>query len=238
MSAVEDGKMSGKSERRRHRRWPLRMPVRVQGREADGSILEEMTSCEDASTRGACLRLRHAVRQGQVLHLSLPLPSRFRQYDVTAQSYRVYALVRSVTPTPGDRARVGVLFYGRNPPRGTESLPAGLFLIEGDSRPGSRDPEHGIDVVLRLALSHAPGGMAHEELTRTEHVTAWGARVRIRSLPVMKGMIVGLEEVGGGFVTQAEVGQILIGADGHPRIDLVFLDRPAPEGWGAPRTGS
>jgi len=230
--------MSGTSDRRRHPRRPLRMPVRVRGRDADGLILEEMTNCEDASAGGACLRLRHAVRQGQVLHLSLPLPSRFRQHDVTSQSYRVYALVRSVVPVPGEAPRVGVLFCGRNPPQGTESLPAGLFLIEGDPRPGSRGEEHDIDVVLLLSTSHAPGGVACEERTRTEHLTARGARVRVTSLPVMKGMILGLKQVGGGFATQAEVDQIWIGADGHPRVDLVFLDRPAPEGWAAPGTGS
>lgn len=223
--------MTGGSDRRRHRRWSLRLPVRVQGRDTDGSILEEMTSCDDASTGGVSFSLRHAVRQGQVLHLSLPLPSRFRQYDVTAQSYRVYTLVRSVTLRTGGHARVGVLFYGRNPPQGTESLPGGLFLIEGDPRPGMQAPEHGIEVVLRLAASEAPGGVACQERTRIEHATARGARVRVTSLPVMKGMILGLEQVAGGFVTQAEVDQILIGTDGHPRIDLVFLDRPAPEEW-------
>lgn len=227
--------MSGGSDRRRHRRWSLKLPVRVQGRDADGSILEEMTSCDDASTGGVSFCLRHAVRQGQVLHLSLPLPSRFRQYDVTAQSYRVYTLVRSVTRT-GGHARVGVLFYGRNPPHGTESLPGGLFLIEGDLRPGLRAPGHGIEVVLLLTASHAPGGVACQERTRIEQVTERGARVRVTSLPVMKGMILGLEEVAGGFVTQAEVDQILIGADGNPHIDLAFLDHPAPGGWTAPGT--
>ena len=222
----------GAEERRRHVRWPLRLPVRVQGRDAGGSILEEMTSCEDASAAGVSLRMRHPVRQGQVLHLSLPLPSRFRQYDVTSQSYRVYALVRSVVPVPGAHARVGVLFYGRQPPHGAESLPGGLFLIEGDQRPVS--PGRGIAVVLlQLRASQAPGGQEREERAVVEHLTARGARVRVTSLPVMKGMLLGVEEIGGAFKTGAEVEQILIGPDGHPRVDLVFLDGLPPESWGA-----
>ncbi len=217
-------------ERRRHRRWPLRLPVRVQGRDTDGSILEEMSSCDDACPGGVSLRLQHPVRQGQVLFLSLPLPSRFRQYDVTAQSYRVYALVRSVVQVPGRGARLGLLFYGRTPPHGAESLPAGLFLIEGDRRPGSAG--RSIAVVLRLAASQAPGGLEQEEQAVIEHVTARGVRVRVTSLPVMKGILLGLEEKGGSFRTGAEVEHVRIGPDGRPRADLVFLDGPPPEAWG------
>lgn len=222
----------GAEERRRHVRWPLRLPVRVQGRDASGSILEEMTSCEDASAAGVSLRLRHSVRQGQVLHLSLPLPPRFRQYDVTSQSYRVYALVRGVIPLPGAAARVGVLFYGRRPPHGAESLPGGLFLIEGDRRPASRG--RGVAVVrLQMRASEAPGGQEREEQAVVEHVTARGARVRVGSLPVMKGVLLGVEEVDGAFKTGAEVEHVLIGPDGRPRADLVFLDGLPPAGWGA-----
>lgn len=213
-------------------RWPLRLPVRVQGRDASGSILEEMTTCENASAGGVSLRMRHPVRRGQVLHLSLPLPSRFRQYDVTSQSYRVYALVRGVVAVPEAAARVGVLFYGRNPPHGAQSLPGGLFLIEGDQRPASSG--RGIAVVLlHLLASQAPGGLEREEQAVVEHLTARGARVRVRSLPVMKGILLGVEEVGGAFKTGAEVEHVLIGPDGHPRADLVFLDRLPPASWGA-----
>jgi hypothetical protein len=83
--------------------------------------------------------------------------------------------------------------------------------------------------MLHLHASHAPGGLARQEKTAAEHVSAWSARVRISSLPVMKGTIVSVEEVGGSFRTRAEVQQILIGSDGDPHLELVFLDNPAPE---------
>jgi hypothetical protein len=206
--------------------------VRVQGRDTDGSILEEMSSCDDACPGGVSLRLQHPVRQGQVLFLSLPLPSRFRQYDVTAQSYRVYALVRSVVQVPGRGARLGLLFYGRTPPHGAESLPAGFFLMEGDQRPGRAG--RSTAVVLRLAASQAPGGLEQEEQAVIEYVTPRGVRVTVTSLPVMKGIRLGVEEPGGGFRTGAEVENVLIGPDGRPHADLVFLDVPPPERWGVP----
>jgi hypothetical protein len=231
------GDEGGGDERRQHRRWPLKLPVRVQSRNPDGSLLEEMTSCDDASPGGVSLLLRQPVRQGQVLHLSLPLPSRFRQYDVTSQSYRVYGLVRSVMQIGGG-FRVGVLFYGRHPPHGAESLPRGLYLLEGDPRPGSATRTSGIPVVLRLEAEQAPGGLEREEETVAHPGSGPGARVRVRTLPVMKGMILFLREVSGVFTTRAEVDQILIGADGDPRVDLVFLDGLAPDHWGAQPAGS
>jgi hypothetical protein len=57
----------------------------------------------------------------------------------------------------------------------------------------------------------------------------WAARVRICSLPAMKGALVMVEEGGGDFRTRAEVRHIAIGADGAPRLDLAFLDSPAPK---------
>lgn len=220
-------------ERRRHPRWRLRLPVRVQGRDADGSVFEEMTSCTDASAGGASIRLAHPVRQGQALLLSLPLPAQFRQYDVTSQSYRVYALVRSATPSPGEPPRVGLLFYGRHPPQGAESLPGGLFLIDGDPRPASSTAA--ITVLLRLPAEQAPGGVEQEERAAVESVGERGARVKVGRLPLMRGAVLRLEEIGGEFATSAEVEQLRIGADGEPRVDLVFLDAPPPERWGPPR---
>ena len=87
--------------------------------------------------------------------------------------------------------------------------------------------------MLRLAASQAPGGLEQEEQAVIEHVTTRGVRVRVTSLPVMKGILLGLEEKGGSFRTGAEVEHVRIGPDGRPRADLVFLDGPPPEAWGA-----
>jgi hypothetical protein len=209
----------------------MKLPVRVQGREADGTAWEEMATCEDASAGGVGLRLTRPVVLGQILHLSLPLPQRFRQYDLTDASYRIYTLVRNVRPTPGGGVRIGVVFLGKNPPRGAHALPGELFLMPGDPTPVERRkfPRNVARVSLRLEAENAPGGVAVEEKTMAEDVGQWGAQVRATTLPVVKGAILQLEEVGGDFKTRAEVRNISIGADGHPRLNLLFLDAPAPE---------
>jgi hypothetical protein len=79
-----------------------------------------------------------------------------------------------------------------------------------------------------MAAEHAPGTVERDERAVAERVRLWDARVRISSLPAMKGTIVWVEDALGGFRTRAEVSHIVIGADGDPRLDLVFLDAPAP----------
>jgi hypothetical protein len=209
----------------------MKLPVRVQGRDADGATWEEMSTCEDASAGGVGLRMNRPVVLGQVLHLSLPLPQRFRQHDLTDPSYRVYALVRNVRPEPGGGSRIGVVFLGRHPPRGADSLPAGLFLMPGDPNPVERRrfARHVARLSLKLEAENAPGGVAVEERTVTDDVSLWGAQVRATSLPVVKGVVLLVQEIDGDFETRAEVRNISIGADGHPRLNLLFLDSAAPE---------
>lgn len=214
------------TERRRQRRVPLKVPVRVRGRDADGAGWEEMSTCEDASIGGVALLVAHPVRPGQVLHLSVPLPSRFRQYDINDSSYRTYALVRHARPLASS-ARVGVLFLGRHPPRGAEALPAETFLMPREH--AVRPVRPAVTLRLRLESEHAPGGVPAQEDVPVEHLGPRVALVRTTHLPVARGAILVVEEKGGDFRTRAEVSSIAIGADGQPRVSLRFLDEPVPD---------
>jgi len=220
---------SGGAERRKQRRVPMKFPVRVQGREADGTSWEEMSSCEDASAGGVGVHLSRTVVVGQVLHLSMPLPTKFRQYDLTDASYRVYTLVRNVRRAPGGGVRVGLLFLGKHAPRGAESRPNELFLMPGDRPPLEQRQRGTTRFSLKLEAEHAPGGVEMEETTTAEDVSQWSAQVSASTLPVLKGAILRVQEPGGDFRTRAEVQNISIAADGRPRLHLRFLDAPAPE---------
>jgi hypothetical protein len=214
-----------RAERRRSRRVPMQLPVRVQGRAGDGTIWEEMAKCEDASATGVGLLLKQPVRVGQVLYLALPLPQRFRQYDLAEPSYRVWALVRG--RRSGNPPRLGLLFISKQPPKGAEALPSELFFMPGDPRPVGAD-RHAIPVVLRLEAEYAPGGIAREQRALAENVAARRAEVKA-SLPVGKGAILTVEEVDGDFRTRAEVKSISIDKDGQARLTLTFLDDPLPD---------
>jgi PilZ domain len=113
----------------------LAIPVRVQGFNSDGSTWEETSATDDISAGGAGILLRRDVELGQVLFLLLPLPKRLRQYDLNDASYRVYALVRGIRHQH-DGHRVGVMFFGKFPPRGFHEKPAARFLLPSDTLTG------------------------------------------------------------------------------------------------------
>jgi hypothetical protein len=120
------------TERRKNPRLGLAIPLRVQGFLADGTTWEEITTTVDVSTGGACFPLSHDSELGQVLLLSLALPKRLRQYDLNDASYYVYSLVRGVRRR-ADQPRVGVMFFGKYPPRGFQERPAARYLLPSDS---------------------------------------------------------------------------------------------------------
>ena len=120
------------TERRKNPRLGLAIPTRVQGFLADGSFWEEITSTLDVSSGGACFALAHEAELGQVLLMTLALPKRLRQHDLTDASYRIYTLVRGVRRR-ADQRRVGVMFFGKFPPRGFSERPAARYLLPSDS---------------------------------------------------------------------------------------------------------
>jgi hypothetical protein len=206
----------------------LHIPVKVDGFDLQGPW-QEMTFSEDTSASGASFTLTHPAQFGQVLLLSLPLPKRFRQFDLTDPSYRVYAVVRRVEPGR-DRTVVGVMFLGRHPPRGYEKNPAGRYLLSHDAPPGTRaerrvNPRRELYYNLKLRRVGPEGQQEH---TVAENLGKGGARV-LTSLPVVKGEIVIVEEVGGPFRTRAEIKNIYIGKDKVPRLNVQFLDGEAPD---------
>jgi hypothetical protein len=127
------------AERRRNPRLGIAIAVRVQGFLSDGGTWEEICNTDDISAGGASFTISRSVELGQVLHLSLNLPKRLRQYDLNDVSYRVYSLVRGIT-RKGAQSRVGVMFFGKFPPRGFHERPSARFLLPSDSQPGLSPP--------------------------------------------------------------------------------------------------
>lgn len=219
------------SERRRETRMSLRLPVRVQGHDAKNQPWEEMAAMENTSFGGAAMRMKRPVVRGQVFHLALPLPRHFRRYDLAEAFYRVYALVRHTTGSPGDY-RVGVLFLGKAPPKGYELNPGGLYLLPTDPAPAAKEERRKwqrIEVFVNVRLRWTtPGGQEIEEQTIAENIGRGGARV-LTSLPVVKGDVIRMEEVDGDFQVRAEICNIYIGPDRIPRLNLRFVDAAAPD---------
>jgi len=126
-------------ERRKNLRLGLAIPVRVQGFNADGTTWEEFSTTEDVSAGGTSFPLSREVLLGQILHLSLSLPKRLRQFDLNDAAYRIFTLVRGVRRRSG-QPLVGVMFFGKYPPRGFRERPGARYLLPSDSAVGIQPP--------------------------------------------------------------------------------------------------
>jgi PilZ domain-containing protein len=219
-------------ERRSEPRMALVLPVRIQGHAEDGTPWTEMSSTDDASFGGASMVIEHVVELGHVLSLSLPLPRRFRRYDLTEPGYHVYGLVRDVIVV-GRTRRLGVMFLGKSPPRGYEKNPGGRYLLPTDPAPKPKERRRYArleNAFLNLTLHRidASGASVQEERTVAENLSKGGARV-MTAMGVAKGEVVIVEEMGGDFRTRAEIRNVYIGEDRIPRLNLQFLDGEAPD---------
>lgn len=208
----------------------LKLPVRVQGHDSEGRSWEEMASVRDISPGGVCFSLGRPLTRGHVLFLSLPLPKRFRSFDLMEPSYRVYALVRNVEQE-GRLYKIGVMFLGKHPPRGHEDDPSGLFLLPSDPSPRQERRQHprlDIFVNVRLRRLGASETGPQEERSIAENIGKGGARV-MTSLAVVKGELILFEEVDGDFKTRAEIRRVYVGEDHVTRLNLAFVDALAPD---------
>ena len=203
-------------DRRQHNRMNLRLPVRAQGYDPDGSPWVEMTTSADASAGGAAVELQHPVRVGQVVQLQMPLPRRFRAFDPFSAAYRVYAVVRSRQPD----GRTGFRFLSEEEP----SRAATPSLV--DRRRGQRR-EGPFVLVVRCIATDGELDARRGEATVAENMGPGGACVKT-SLSLAKGDVVWVAEAGGPFRTRAEVRHVGLGRDGVPRLSVMFLDAQAP----------
>jgi hypothetical protein len=213
-------------DRRRQPRTSVALPVRVQGQYPNGAVWDEMTSTTVASASGVAIPLTRIVLPGQTLYLSLPLPKRFRTFDLTAPTFRVYAVVASV----GRGGKVGVRFIGKNPPDGYTRNEAGLLLKPPTTPPApERRAAPRRDGVFFFVLKpRGERGERQEEATVADNLGAGGARVMTTQV-FAKGEVLDVEEAGGPFRTRAAVRNAYLGDDAVWRLNLMFLDGQTPE---------
>jgi hypothetical protein len=232
-----------RADNRREDRLPVSLPVRVLGYDPDGTSWQELTETDDLAAGGCSFRVKRPVFRGQVLRLALPMPKRLRRFDSEEPAYRVHAIVRDAL-LEGGICRIGVMFYGKEPPAGFEENPSARFRLPSDEdepRPAPRpvqaeqqekpDPygrraseRFDIFVDFFMELVDEWGAVLQEERTVADNISKGGARV-LTARDLAKGDVVILHEVGGAFETRAEVKELHVGKDGIRRLNVRFLDK-------------
>src|SRR3954453_6981787 len=125
-----------KHPKRLRERIKLALPVRVLCKESAGHEWVEMSRLTDVTPFGARFIISHPTEVGRLLQLTLAMPRQLRCFDHIEDQYRVWALVRHVTPRPdGDSLRyeIGVAFAGKNPPASYVRDPATRYEVDAIS---------------------------------------------------------------------------------------------------------
>ncbi len=86
-------------ERRRQKRVDVSLPIRVKWSDLAGTRLEEVTKSMNVSGEGAIFLLKHPLKMGAILELSLPLPRHMQRGGSPKSVYEVMGLVTRVEPS-------------------------------------------------------------------------------------------------------------------------------------------
>lgn len=240
-----------KKEPRRLPRFSLSLPVRVESRTNESDGWNEITRLNDISAFGAGFNLKHNVRCGRLLQLTIPLPRQMRCYDYTEPQYKVWGLVRSCIPRENESAHegnaIGVAFIGKNPPLSYFDDPNKLYEIshlDGDKLwsvvEASIDPEgnimqkdlrrhsrFSIPTNILVEKLDADGNVTASEPTVTENISLSGAAI-FSMLDAEAGDFVRVRSEQYDVSIISVIRAKRLGPDNIPRLHVEFVDRFFP----------
>ncbi len=117
------------------------------------------------------------------------------------------------------------------PTKGMPAFGTGSLPVISTDTPSDRRRVTRLDIPVNFILRRVGtlGTVLQEERTIAENCGRGGARVMTTMTSLLIGDIVHLEEVGGPFKTRANVRGSYVGRDGIRRLNLQFMDSPAPD---------
>ncbi len=240
---------------RRVQRFSLALPVRVASGVDEETGWQEMTRLTDVSTFGAGFNLKHPIKRGNLLQMTIPLPRQMRCYDYTEPQYKIWGLVRTCVPIEenGEKENaVGVAFIGKKPPESYYGNPSKLYevsdqkegklwhVVDADEQANDspkfeetrRHSRLSIPANVIIEKIDADGNVAASEMTVTENLSLSGASV-FSTFAMEKGEFVRVRSEQYNVSIISVVRGFHKGQDGIPRLHLEFIDQFFPlEGIG------
>ncbi len=224
---------------RRAKRLPLRIPIKVESKDRNDTILVDMTRLDSVSQYGAGFVLARAFSVGTLVKLTIPMPFKLRAYDHLETQYRIWGIVRYCTCGASGN-QIGVAFIGKDPPRSYLDDPGTRYQIEGvgpddlwrvtksyDADIPVPPPRYSIPIDVSLAVFNEEGSIIAHERTVTENISSGGAAV-FSSLPLKIGDRIRVFSQHANIALDAEVRNVRTGTDGLPRAHLRFVDTAFP----------
>jgi hypothetical protein len=239
---------------RRIQRFSLALPIRVESGVSGDFSWKEITRLNDVSAFGAGFNLRHPVKRGRLLQMTIPLPRQMRCYDFTEPQYKVWGLVRSCVAKEDssnqENHAIGVAFIGKRPPESYYDDPAKLFEIshQEDGKlwnvvdaPVQTEEEKeevapadlrrhsrlSIPASVFIEKIDADGNVKASEPTVTENLSLSGASVfSTFTMDVGEFLRVKSEQYNVSIISV--VRGVRLGEDGISRLHVEFVDRFFP----------
>jgi len=211
----------GAGDIRKRGRLELHIPVRVRVKETVGEEWAELSHIIDVTQLGASFTLNRRIATGRIVHLSLPLPWRLRQYDHSEELYRIYALVRWVRPAE-DNFAVGVAFVGKNPPASWIHDPSKVYGSGRHDEEKRREGRVQAALTIQLDLLGESGEVLNSEVTVTENISRHGAAC-YTTLRANPGSLMRVTSQQTTFTTTAIVRKCRTGKDNIPRVHIEFV---------------
>jgi hypothetical protein len=218
---------SAGANRRRCERFKLSVPSLVAGYERGGKW-QEVTKTIDVSRMGVAIRMKRRVREGTVVHITLPLPTRLRSHGFSDPGYNMYAIVRRVEPAIDGMRVVGLEFLGKRPPTGYLHKPWNAFRTEQWNGPDRRrEPRFETSEQVAVEYLDQSMQMVGREIALTENVSLNGARVIARNIPDEFEWI-RVTSARRSFHSLAAVRNRYVGKDNSERLCLQFMENKWP----------
>lgn len=226
-------------------RLPLRLPVRVRGRDTPTFEWTEMTRLTNVTPFGAGFPLKHPTEKGRLLHMTIPMPRQLRVFDHLEDQYRIWAVVRYIKTSTVEKKTVfdvGVAFIGKRAPVSYEKEPSRRYDVVTnttfqavrtadelltpfcDQRDYTR---HNMAIDMRIEIVDENGHVLEDEQTVTENISRKGATL-FTTLEIPSGRFVRLTSEQYKITTHAAIRSRSTGADGVPRIHVEFIDKEWP----------
>lgn len=226
--AIGFSKEKPEANRRRCERFNLGIPVRVSGQDEATGKWAEMAQTLNVTRLGISAAMRHRLRHGTVVHLTMPLPVKLRNHGHADPSYSVYAIVRRIEPSEEGIRLVGFEFLGEHPPRGYLERPWKVFrTVKWVGQERRREPRRGAAEPLEVQYLDETYAVFDCQLGLIENVSQSGARVYVRTAPPEFDWIRVVAR-NRNFESRASLRNRFTAADGYDRLCLMFLDSKWP----------